>query len=135
MDIQNKVFEFRREQRLRLKSGAFAISDATIPEVGQILDISMGGLAFLYMDQGARSRGIFSLELLLDDNCLHLEDVQARIVSDFEMSSEGPSSFIKMRRCGVQFIDLSRSQWKLLESFISKTVDGDNGKHEKHEVS
>ena len=137
MSIQSsKVFEFRKEQRLRLKSGAFAISDATTPEAGQILDISMGGLAFLYMDQGACSRGIFNLELLLDDNCVHLEDVQARIISDFEISNEGPSSFIKMRRCGVQFLDLSRSQLKLLESFISQTVDGDNGKkHAFHEVS
>jgi len=118
------VFEFRKEKRYLVKDEAFAASDDPVREVGQILDISMGGLAFCYLEDGERSEEIFDLNIFLTEHRFFLGKLRVKIISDFEMQNEDPYSLIRMRRRGVQFRNLTSEQKSDLRSFIQANTSG-----------
>ena len=72
-------------------------------KVGQILDISAGGLAFKYIDIGKRPKESFDLDILFKDNGFHLENIPFKTVSDLALNGEFAYNSTKMRRCSGQF--------------------------------
>ena len=117
--------EKRKDMRLKAREGAFAVPefDAGVP--GQIIDISMGGLAFRYMANGKRTSGSFLLDILISNDIFYLKKVPVITVSDFyEIDEEMLFSVILMRRCGVRFGDLTQSKVSQLKYFIQHHSNG-----------
>lgn len=110
-----KNIERRKHQRYRVKEEALVIS----PEiVGQITDISLGGMAFRYADKIDSSQPSEELDLFLSNNDFYLDSVPITTISDRTLLTVSPYSPMVMRLCGVQFGQLSPSQQTQLEQFI-----------------
>ena len=115
--------ERRKHKRIRSKEGAYTVLSGPVSKMGQILDISRGGLAFRYIDIGDRPRETCVLDLLREDNIFRVENVGFKIISDLDASKDFPFSTIPMRRCGGQLTGLSDRQIYDLEYLIENYTE------------
>jgi hypothetical protein len=120
-----EVLEKRRHQRFRSKESAYAAFGSETLKVGQIVDISMGGLAFHYIADGSQINGARELEIYLAGNGFHMTEVPFNTISDFAIPSEFPLSTIIMRRRGVQFGELNQLQESQLGFLIQNYTVGE----------
>ena len=117
--------ERRKYTRFRAKDGALIELRSYRGKLGEIIDISKGGLAFRYIDIGDRPKGSFEVDIFLKEKGFRLEKVPAKTVSDLETTKYFPYSSTKTRRQGVQFGDLTRNQISKLEHFIKNYTSGE----------
>jgi hypothetical protein len=118
---KKELSDRRKHIRFQVRETAFVVLKAPWPhstKVGQIIDISMHGLAFRYIADEGRSNGSSELEILSADHSFYLDRVPFKTISDFKTDNDVPFSSIEMRRSGVQFGDLTPSQSSQLEHFI-----------------
>ena len=113
-----KKAERRKYTRFRTRSGALIEVRSHQGKLGEIIDISKGGLAFRYIDIGDRPKGSFELDIILKESGFRLEKVPARTISDFRATKHFPFSSTKTRRQGVEFGELTQKQSSQLEHFI-----------------
>jgi hypothetical protein len=112
--------EKRKFKRFKGKEGAFAafIRPNELMNVGQIQDISMGGLCVRYLSTNEDKKGCSEIKIFgSNDRFIHLGSVQCRIVYDREVP-EGSWEQISTRRCGVEFENLSAKHLSMLQDFI-----------------
>lgn len=102
--------ERRLHERHEVKSGSVSYSGKS----AEIIDISMGGLSFSFLDRGDWSFDNFDRGMLLGENELCLEDIPMKIISDCAINS----GLSIIRRCGVKFEKLTPKQLSQLEYFI-----------------
>ena len=112
------VAERRGHLRFRAQDLTFATFGTHGKEVGEIVDISMGGLAFLYIANGDQIHTSGHLEIFAAHNGFHLSEVPFTTISDFALPNEFPTSLIIMMRCGVEFVELTETQVSQLGYFI-----------------
>jgi len=110
--------EQRKNRRYQLKKGAFAIPRIRSRKLWQIMDISKGGLAFQYVANGERIYDSSDLDIASSNASFYLEQVPFKAVSDLEAENGIRWSSLKVRRCGVQFGELTHNQVSLLEDLI-----------------
>ena len=108
----------RQHDRFKVRDGAFAALCHGFTALGQIIDISRGGLSFRYVASEARTNGAAQLSILMTDGSFCFEKVPFKTVWDSAMPREFSFGAITLRHCGVQFGDLSHSQRVDLEYFI-----------------
>jgi hypothetical protein len=114
--------EQRAHQRFTAVPGVLAVLGPNSKKMGQILDISKGGLAFKYKN-GTREADAdsYQLSILLDDNSSLSHrpfKFNASIVSDIEVANEVQFSNAVIKRCGIQFHDLTYYQQSWLDECI-----------------
>ena len=122
------MLERRKHKRFQLQNGAFAVLRAfswphSTQKLGQIIDMSMGGLAFSYIAEQEPSNGSFELGIFLADHSFHLRTIAFETISDLETNGV-PFSSITMRRSGVQFRELTPKQISQLKYFIRNHTIG-----------
>jgi hypothetical protein len=105
-----KVVEKRKHKRFRSKDLAYAAFGSKAMKIGQIIDISLGGLAFQYIADGDQINGARELEIYLATNGFHIKDIPFNTISDIALPKEFSLSTIIMRRRGVQFGMLTKFQ-------------------------
>ena len=115
---EEELFEARQHNRVKVDDGGFAQLPQGFPVLGQIIDISRGGLAFRYVASEARTNGSAVLNILTTDRRFFLEKIPAKIIRDSAMPGEFSFGSITLRHCAVQFGDLTPSQKLDLEHFI-----------------
>lgn len=121
----NKMVERRKHKRFTVSNGAFVVLRPHQLNIGQLLDISMGGLAFTYMaDQEPPNRS-YELDMFFIGESFYLEGAPIRIAWDCRIDGV-PFSSLKMRRMGVQFGELTPGQKSQLHYFI-ENYNTDNG--------
>lgn len=116
--------ENRRFKRFQAPQNAFALLRGPDGKLGQIIDISRGGLAFRYVANGGQTSKSVQLDIFLANNGFRLEKVSFRTVSDFEIIKQGPFNSLIMRRCGVQFDELNQNHASRLKYFIENYALG-----------
>ena len=117
----NCVTERRKHTRYEIKDVAFAILRADQEEeLGQITNISMGGLAFQYFIGNREFQKADHLDVLLADSGLHVENIPFDVIDDYELVNELPFSSITKREQRVLFTDMTDSQKKGIERFIRR---------------
>ena len=107
----------RKHERYKAKDGIFAEIKGSVNKIGQVLDISKGGLAFHYIDIGTRPQKSFELEISAKDNGFYLEELRLKTITDLA-SKESAFSITPTRRLGGQFVELSQNHIDQLEYFI-----------------
>jgi hypothetical protein len=107
--------ERRQHQRFKVKSGTFESESRS----GDIIDISMSGLAFSYIDSGNWTDDSFDCGMLMGEKDLCLEEIPLKIISDCAINS----GLSITRRCGVKFEKLTPKQLAQLEYFIWANTD------------
>jgi hypothetical protein len=112
----NKHAERRKHKRFQALNGAFVALGPYSLKLGQIVNMSMGGLAFRYIGSREPSRMKTKSKIFID-NGFCVDDVPLETVSDCEAKQSSFASLV-MRQTGVQFGELTHDQKSQLEFFI-----------------
>jgi uncharacterized protein (TIGR02266 family) len=113
---QEVLNERRRHKRFQLKVSAFALLNSPFSEMGEIIDISMGGLAFRYTSDKALPKGSLVLDILCVDDGFQIGQVPVSTVAESVVSGE-------VRRRGVQFDQLTNRQLSQVGYFTRAYAD------------
>ena len=107
--------------------GAFAVLavECHFAKLGQIIDVSRGGLSFSYAGTEEWIGESLALGILFAEQKFRLDNVPFKTVSDFEMVGETPASDVVIRRRGVRFGGLTYEQKFELEQFIRRDTLGE----------
>ncbi len=124
MDRKERV-ERRKHKRFRAEDGAYAAIRPHYNKIGQIIDVSRGGLAFRYMVCDSENDGSYELDIFLLGNGFHLDKVSVRMVSDQDMPKGVSPGSLNMRRCAVQFEELSQKESLQLDYFMENHTLGE----------
>ena len=113
-----ELAERRKNKRFPVQEGAFAVIGPEFTKLGQITDISRGGLAFRYIVTGSQGNGASEADVFLAGDGFYLEKIPIRPVWDLKVPKKFSNGSLPMRRCGVKFLDLTPHQRSQLEYFI-----------------
>jgi hypothetical protein len=110
--------------RFSAEDDAYAALGTHYTKVGKLLDISIGGLGFRYInkledcDQDSSIVTIF-----ISNNRFYLSDLACRLIYDSPMQSNNSSpdfeTPFRINRCGLQFTVLTDYQMDKLNFFIN----------------
>lgn len=117
MSGENEFSERRKDKRYHVKNGVFAIINK---KSGQIIDISMKGLAYRYIAEEERKNESFELSIFVMEDSFLLEKISFIAISDKLTNNKFTFSPITMKRCSVQFNNLKQHQKMQLKNFITK---------------
>ena len=109
-----KVAERRKWRRFEVKEPLLAVIDEPFPQLGEIIDISEGGLAFRYSAKKSLLKGLSELDIFLVKNRSGIRELT--VETKWEVEIPG-----KMRKQGIQFRGLSHKQGSLLTSVIEQS--------------
>jgi hypothetical protein len=123
-DARKGFDELRKHKRFQVPGGVFVGFGPRANKVGQIVDVSMGGLGYRYVGSEDSSDGSH-LDIFVTDDDFYMGAVPFKTVCDFQVVDRVPASPMTMRRCGVQFGKLSRKQNAQLEYFIQQHTLGE----------
>jgi len=112
--------ERRKHKRFRAQEGAFAVVRPESTKLGQITDIGRGGLAFRYVVTGSQGNGATEVDIFLAGNGFCLENIPIQTIWDLKAPKKFSNGSLPMRRCGLQFGELTDNQISELEYFIQK---------------
>jgi len=119
--------ERREQKRFRPKKMTFVAFKPQFVKLGKILDISEGGLCFQYLAKDDHSGDTaVQADIFMSDNGYYLPDVACKMVWDTEAEEKMtfPIGF-QNRRCGLQFVSLTKDQRDKLEFYLQEhTADG-----------
>ena len=117
--------ERRRDGRFQVPKGVFVeVRRPHHSKLGEIINISMGGVAFRYLATKEPSNGSYKLSIFFDESGFRLNDIFLETVTDFK-THKIPYTSIAMRRSSVQFRRLTHHQISELEHFIAKCAVGE----------
>jgi hypothetical protein len=108
--------ERRKHKRFQAWNGAFVALGPYSLKLGQIVNMSMGGLTFRYFGSRKPSKMKTESKIFID-NGFCLDDVPLETVSDCE-AKRGPFASLVMRQSRVQFGKLTQDQRSQIEYFI-----------------
>ena len=114
----SKSNDQRRFRRFNAKEGAFAVLRNGDSKIGQLVDISRGGLGLRYISEEDGTDGFYELDIFLTNEGFYIKRVPFKTVSDFEITIQQPNQMVLMRRRGVKFGELSLKHISHLEFFI-----------------
>jgi hypothetical protein len=114
-DEKKDIKDRRKHKRFKVKSGTCKVNEKS----ADIIDISMGGMAFSYLDDGEWTDESFDRGMLLGEKDLCIEDVPFKIISDCAINS----GLTITKRRGVKFEKLTDKQLAQLEYYIWTNTD------------
>jgi hypothetical protein len=112
--------EKRKHKRLKAKEGTFAVVTSDYNKIGQIRNISKGGLSFQYIGEGEESKGSVEIEIFSAANSFYLRKLAAKVVVDFEVDHTVPFSSLPLRQLVVQFKEMQPTQTMMLDYFLQQ---------------
>ncbi len=126
---QKEKNERRRHRRYRAREGVYAAVSPNARKLGQIVDISIGGLAFKYVaggnDPREKSRGNGGRNtLFLSSMGYYVGDIPFETVADYPVNI-GPASklnTVEIRKMHVKFADMNFKQMFDLDYYIRQNT-------------
>lgn len=122
---RKRTVERRKNKRYKAVEGAYAAISPNSHKLGQIIDISMGGLSFKYIDTSndEMDNGVAPEEsIFLSSMGYYVGDLPFKTVSDYEVTNAPSFSSMKVRKRHVQFTDLSFKQLFDLDYYLRNNV-------------
>jgi hypothetical protein len=120
--MKNKegLIERRKHKRFKVREGAFAVLRSDYNKLGQIKDISEGGLAFQFLEDGKQTKDSLEVEIFSTLDDFYMKKLPVRTVLDFELDNPVVSNSTPMRQLSMKFGKLNHPQKLLLGFFIQK---------------
>ena len=122
---RKRTIERRRNKRYKAVEGAYAAVSPNSHKLGQIIDLSMGGLAFKYIDTSSEeTKDEQSPEetIFLSSMGYYVGDLPFKTIADYEVTNAPSFSSMKIRKRHVQFADLSFKQLFDLDYYLKNNV-------------
>jgi hypothetical protein len=113
--------EKRNATRLSVDDGAFAAIGESYDVVGRIKDISTTGLSVEYLSNKDLESTETTIAVFSSGNGFYLPNLKGRVVYSCNLKSRRPTSYamnLKSKRCGIQLLELSKNQRRLMDQFI-----------------
>lgn len=110
--------ERRMHPRFLVQQGAYAAIKDGFYKIGQVQNVSNGGLAFKYLEKGEKVEGSYKVDLFVSDNDFYLKNIPFHTVSDFFEDTENPFITVAIRHCGGKFGELTPGQRSQINFFI-----------------
>ena len=115
--MQQEGVERRKYHRFRVPPGVFLSFSPDDSRLGEVVDISVGGLAYRYLATEKKPNPARRLNIFSTGDESYMNDVPFQTVSDFR-TLDIPFTPVMMRRSGIQFGELTHSLMSRLEYFI-----------------
>ena len=115
--------EQRKYLRFLVKDDIYAALRNGFKKVGKVHDISVKGMAFSYLSEVGITdfeNDESQVDIFYSGKGFHLFNVPCSIVYEKKDAGSHEGFLVKMVRCGMQFGDLSKMQFDLL-NFLIKT--------------
>ena len=122
--LRSTSIELSKIKDMSMGEIAFAVIKSKPIKMGQIVNISKDGLAFHYIDRQGGSNGLFKMDILFAPDAFYLDRLLFKPIFDFEIKTDVPLNSFTVRKCGVQFGELSSQQRSRLAYFISNHTIG-----------
>lgn len=106
--------ERREYRRFKVMSGVFALN----ARFGQVIDISLGGISFRYVNRKPWSAMTTEYGALFGEDDLCLDNIPMQTVSDEVTAGGVATEATTVRRRSLKFGNLTLEQKNLLEHFI-----------------
>jgi len=132
---RKRTVERRKNKRYKAVDGAYAAISPNSHKLGQIIDISMGGLAFKYIDTSTEENDVDASaeeSIFLSSMGYYVGDLPFKTISDYEVTNAPSFSSMKVRKRHVQFTDLSFKQLFDLDYYLRHNVAEQLEKLPKH---
>jgi len=101
----------RKHQRFQLEDFTFVnLKSESDKDLGQLIDISNGGLSFRYFVSAKKPENFSKLDIVLSGSDFAITGLPFRIISDTELTNGYQYSPINFRRYCVQFEELTYNQ-------------------------
>lgn len=114
---ETEQYERRAFKRFPVREGAFAVINEG-GKLGQIVDISRGGLSFKYIYRVNKKEDRSILDIFTAGGGFRSRNIPFKTVSDAYVDEQIQFSSVKMRRCGIQFQKLNLGQISQIDDFI-----------------
>ncbi len=108
----------RKDKRHQVHEGVLVVVDPHSEKKDEIIDISLGGLAFCYNNERNRPDEIFEIDIYID-NELYLKKLKVKLISETEIG-EVPFESANVRRLSGQFMWWEPLQKADLDSLLKK---------------
>lgn len=122
---RKRTVERRKNKRYKAVEGAYAAISPNSHKLGQVIDISMGGLSFKYIDTSSDDTDSESLSeesIFLSSMGYYVGDLPFKTIADYEVTNAPSFSSMKVRKRHVQFTDLSFKQLFDLDYYLRNNV-------------
>ncbi len=122
---RKRTIERRKSKRYKAVEGAYAAISPSSHKLGQIIDISMGGLAFKYIDtknDGTTNQTQAEESIFLSSMGFYVGNLPFKTISDNEVTNTPSFSAMKVRERRVQFTDLSFKQLFDLDFYLKNNI-------------
>ena len=122
---RKRTIERRKNKRYKAVEGAYAAISPNSNKLGQIIDISMGGLCFKYMDNedNIEASGKRDEEsIFLSSMGYYVGDLPFQTIADYEMTEIPSFSSMKVRKRHVKFTNLTFKQLFDLDYYLNNNV-------------
>lgn len=131
--VKNRIFAVVRSENHQLKcidkmSGgeiAFSLIKSNPPKMGEIIEISRGGLSFSYIENDEELATLSELDILFAEKDFHLSRLPFKAVEDSVMIDESPFNALSMKRMTVRFEKLTAQQKNKIEHLLSHYTTGE----------
>ena len=107
----------RKHKRYKLPEGTFAALQSSYL-VGQIINLSLGGVSFRCISSGRRGFNGSILEIFSRDNHFYLKKIPFKVVSEIDLENQVPFSSIQMKQISGKFSGLTEYQKSQLDYFL-----------------
>ncbi len=110
--------EKRKHRRFSAREGAFVATNDNLCLIGQLVDISIGGMCFRYI-AGDATLSSCALDIFVSDQRFYLPNIPYQIVSNTVLDPEVEMSSIPICQCRVKFVNLTDAQQSSLLNLIN----------------
>lgn len=117
-----KPVEQRKNERLQVTRDAFVAFRPNYVTLGQIVNLSIGGLAFRCIRHEKPSNESSELDIFLPGRAFYLYKVPFAIIWSFKTVDDTTSNSPPMWQGGVQFGELNPHQESQLKQFIENST-------------
>jgi hypothetical protein len=122
---RKRTVERRKNKRYKATEGAYAAISPKSRKLGQIIDISMGGLCFKYIDTSSaddQDEQLPEETVFLSSMGYYVGDLPFKTIDDYEVTNMPSFGSMKVRKRHVQFKDLSLKQLFDLDYYLRNNV-------------
>ena len=100
-------YDRRKNRRFKVPPDAFMVIKQPRFKMGQIVDMSAGGLSFCYIEGSIPPIDNLKVDILLADDGYYLDQIPVDVVSDFTIGVNYPFNEKPVKRCSLKFNGLS----------------------------
>jgi hypothetical protein len=115
-----EIIERRSNERYQVRQGVYALLKNGSSRLGQIINISTGGLAFMYIKHEEPFGEPVEVDIFISGDGYFMKGIPCKRISDIHIDNYVPFSTFEMRQLGIQFGEMSQEQASRLDALIKK---------------